>query len=329
MAANRSRVEGAADDGRVDIGAGIDMRVRIDWIAIGGRWRIGRAAQCAVAAIAFAFGPAIVFASVLHFVDLFPDAAAHIAHVEIVAARAHGEPEGIAQPQCVDLAARVTAKRDEFHATQPRPRRRIEGIAGCAVAAPDPFAGQDAQDLAVEIVIGGGEAGDTAFAGRNVEIAVLAEVQIAGVVIADAGDDAVDQRDLRCRIDSIAGHGEARDAIARPDEPRQVGMIVVRTGCALCGLAGVIEIEVAIGCEVGVERDAEQTTLAVTADVQRQGSLRQQLAVLEDAHAGHVLVVAASGAALENQDAAVRRKGRRTRGEQPRHDALIGKAGRQ
>ena len=193
----------------------------------------------------------------------------------------------------------------------------------------------DAQDLAAQAGqvlrhrdrAGGERRGEVRIAHAGIQVTVRAEVQVAGVVNARIGGDIIDQDDFAGRVDRVADHGQPRDAVARSGLARGVGPI--SAGWAAGGLAGVIDVEKAVGGKGGIEGQTEQAALSVAAHVEGHRTGMQQRAVFEDTNAGEVDVSAGVAAALGDEDATVRGEGKITRGKQAGDNDFIDEACRE
>src|SRR6185436_4807647 len=162
---------------------------------------------------------------------------------------------------------------------------------------------RDAQDLACQHVLIARRvvrAGASAVAGvvaaavadGDVEIAVLSEVDVSGVVVAGRRGHVVDEDELRRRADGVTAHGEARDA--------------VEAGAA--GLAeGAEEIDEAVRRDGRLAGHAEEALLGARAD----GGGRKRDRRRGDQ--GAALVYAQAAALLRDEQTAVGREGERGR----------------
>ena len=117
-----------------------------------------------------------------------------------------------------------------------------------------------------------------AVADADVEVAVLAELEVAAVVVARRRRHVVDQHHLARGVDHVARRQhEARDAVARR------GAAAAR---ARVDAVRVEEVDEAVGRELRVDRDAQQAALGVRADGgagEGDGGCRQERAALEHA----------------------------------------------
>src|SRR5262249_7074931 len=154
--------------------------------------------------------------------DLFPDVLPDVVDPHLAGVAAHGEAEGIAEAPGVHFDAGAAAG---GHAGRIATAAPVGGT-GLRGVGRDRAVGTGAQDLAWEqrqrarvVVLPGATRAvadlTAAVADADVEVAVDAEVQIAGVVVAARRRDVVDQHQLAAGVGDVAGEREARDAIDR------------------------------------------------------------------------------------------------------------------
>jgi hypothetical protein len=98
----------------------------------------------------------------------------------------------------------------------------------------------------------------------GVDEPILAEIEIAAVVVPGGGGDVVDQDDFATRL-IIVAEGPARDAIG--------GDRCVAARAA--ALHSVIEIDEVIGGEVRIDGDSEQAPLGVRAEAAARGEIER------------------------------------------------------
>ena len=227
--------------------------------AVGGR--VGRA-------VPLAHVPAVVGAG-LAVVDLLPRVLAHVVDEEAGAGgvRVEGEPERVAQPPGEGLLAdrprRAAAGRVAARAV-PRPGTGCP--AGCrrscvmrSILPTSTLRSRDASLAARAAAVAGVVA--AAVADADVEVAVLAEAEVAGVVVAARRGDAVDQHGLAVAgsivLSSPSTNRDTRLTGAARGRSQRAGAELVER---------VVEVDELVGLEVGVDRHAEQAALALRAD---------------------------------------------------------------
>src|ERR671913_1547046 len=86
-----------------------------------------------------------------------------------------------------------------------------------------------------------------AVAHRGVEVSVLAEAEVAGVVVAVGRGDVVDEDLLGRRIHGVPSHDEARDPVYGVVE---VGRLPRRTDTKL--VVRIVEVDLVVGREVWI-----------------------------------------------------------------------------
>jgi hypothetical protein len=252
--------------------------VLVDGGCLGGAVAVLLAAAVGVVVAPLADVPPVVVAVVgaeHGLVDLLPPLPADVVDEETrpYGVVVDGEPEGV--PEALDegllavvalLGAGDLARGGGTHgaaAIAVRP-------AGVRVVFRDGAVGVDAQDLGEQDVVVAGDVVLVLALGRleivagavadaDVELAVLAEVQVAAVVVAVGGRDAVYENFLAALVDGVTAHREPRDPVVRV---AVLGGLFVR---ALRAPVGVVEVDVVVDLEVGVHRDPEEPALGVGA----------------------------------------------------------------
>ena len=234
----------------------------------------------ALGALAFSRRPAVV-RPVDPQVDLFTSVLADVVDVEAGTARVGVEREAPRVAQAVgedlltdgDRRRRSVAARGApigTRAGERVPRRRRAGPA------------VDPQDLAVQqaqVLRGVVAAGAAAVATRvaatvadgHVQVPVVAHFQVAAVVVAGRRTDVVEQHQFRGSLDGVAVHAEPAHAVHATAGRRRVR-------------PGVVEVHVAIGVELRVERHAQQAALTLRAHGEIECRSGEQRTVLQDAH---------------------------------------------
>lgn len=104
----------------------------------------------------------------------------------------------------------------------------------------------------------------TGVAGRHVQVAVGADVEIAAVVVAVDRGDVVDQHLFAREVDDVARHHECAHPVDTP------------AGCTRCG-PRVEDVDTTGLHERGVAREAEQATFAAGTDRQLRRRRREEL----------------------------------------------------
>src|SRR5215207_3421530 len=197
--------------------AGVGGAVLVDGRRIGCSCAVLRAGAGGVVVVALADVPAVV-RSRLTEVHLVPSRLADVAYEEAGSGGVgiHGEAEGIPQTVRESLLA-VLARVGLAGEVTPSTVGSLVGV-GRRYATVAGYA----QDLGQEVVGVAWRVGALALAGRlalaapvahaNVEVAILAEVQISCVMAAERRD-VVYQNGLARRINGVAGHDETRDPV--------------------------------------------------------------------------------------------------------------------
>ena len=201
-------VERAAHHRRIHLDVVDDMAVAEDRFGITRR-RLRQRAEYPRRAGTFARRVTIVARR--HLVNLLPRPAADIAHPGRARARADAEAEGIAEPVRKDLPAGAGGGQRLGRVAGNTACGRGKRVAGRnCVAAAGGGVGANAQNFAVEIVCVMRRAGDDVrVADADVEIAVGAKVEVAGVVDARVGGNIVKQDALGGGVNRVADHREA------------------------------------------------------------------------------------------------------------------------
>ena len=179
-------------------------------------------------------------------VDLLPGGLADVVDEDPTAERLDRERERVAKPQRPDLLPGAR------HADE-----RVVGRNGTVGVDPQQLAQQIRQSLRV------GWAG--VLADRDVELPVEAEVQRAAVVIG-----------RRRQIIQI----QEREAAPR-DRHVAVGRVAPDAIVGRRSRHGVVDVDILVGHEVGIERDAEEPSLSGGVDRQRKERSREQSAILD------------------------------------------------
>ena len=174
-------------------------------------------------------------------VDLLPGGLADVVDEDPTAEWLHRERERVAQPQRPDLLPGAR------HADE-----RVVGRNGTVGVDPQKLAQQIRQSLRV------GWAG--VLADRDVELSVEAEVQRAAVVIG-----------RRRQIIQI----QEREAAPR-DRHVAVGRVAPDAIVGRRSRHGVVDVDILVGHEVGIERDAEEPSLSDVVDRQRKERSRSK-----------------------------------------------------